>query len=381
MTRNSLENQLIQFRRDLHTYPELSNQEFETTAKIRRALEEHGITICDLPLTTGLVAEIKGELPGSVIALRGDIDALPILEQSDVSFPSLREGVMHACGHDFHTSVMLGVAILLNEQKTTLPGTVRILFQPAEETGHGAKNILNTGILDDVTAIFGLHNDPTLKVGEFGTKTGALTAGVDRFEIHVKGVGAHAAKPHEGNDPILITGAIIGALQSIISRNVSSADNAVVSITQVHSGSTWNVIPEAAYLEGTVRTFSSETRAYIQKRMTQILHGIGESFDAEVTLTWHPGPPSVMNTAEWADLSLQIAAGHGYDAKTIPVTSVGEDFAFYQEKFPGAFVMIGSGGPYDLHHPKFKVDDTALYPACTYFVKLAFAALERLREQ
>ncbi|MEK4509273.1 amidohydrolase [Paenibacillus sp. FSL K6-2524] len=381
MTIKPLEDQLIQFRHNLHTYPELSNQEFETTLKIRTVLEQYGISICDLPLTTGLVAEIKGDLPGPIIALRGDIDALPILEQSDVDFPSLHKGVMHACGHDFHTAVMLGAAILLNEQKMILPGTVRILFQPAEETGHGAINILNTGILDHVSAIFGLHNDPTLKVGEFGTKTGALTAGVDRFEIHVTGIGAHAAKPHEGNDPILITGAIIGALQSIISRNVSSSDNAVLSITQIHSGTTWNVIPESAYLEGTVRTFNSETRSYIRKRMEQILRGIGESFDAKVTLNWHPGPPSVMNTAEWADLSLEIATQHGYDAKTIPVTSVGEDFAYYQEKLPGAFVMIGSGGPYDLHHPKFKVADAALYPASTYFVKLAFAALEKLQDR
>lgn len=378
MTISLLEQQLLEFRRDLHIYPELSNQEFKTTEKIAKVLEAHHISICDLPLSTGLVAEIKGDSNGPIIALRADIDALPIQEQSDVTFPSVHDGVMHACGHDLHTSVMLGAAILLNEQKQHLPGTIRILFQPAEETGHGATSILNTGILDDVSVIFGLHNDPILKVGELGTKIGALTAGVDRFEINIQAIGAHAAKPHEGNDPIIVVGQIINTLQTIISRNVSSSDNAVLSITQIHSGNTWNVIPDSAYMEGTVRTFSKESRSFIHDRMKQILKGIGETFNVEIDFKWHPGPPSVYNTAKWTEYALQVAAKHGYDAKTIPASSVGEDFAFYQEKIPGAFVMIGSGGPYDLHHPKFKVDDSSLFQASQYFVKLALGAFSQL---
>ena len=374
---SELESYLVEFRRNLHTEPELSNEEFETTEKIKEALRAQDITILDLPLKTGVVAEIKGSKPGPTIALRCDIDALPILEQSDVHFPSIHEGVMHACGHDFHTSVILGTAILLKEAE--FAGTIRLIFQPAEETGHGAKSIMETHVLDDVEVIFGLHNDPKLKVGELGTKHGAMTAGVDRFEIHVTATGAHAAKPEEGIDPIVITGQIISTLQTIISRNVPPRETAVVSITQIHSGSTWNVIPERAFLEGTVRTFSKTQRAYIQKRMAQILHGIGETFDAKIEFVWHPGPPSVNNTPEWADFALEIGDKAGYSTKTIEATSIGEDFAFYQEKLPGAFVFIGSGGPYDLHHPKFIVDEAAIYPAASYFRLLALEALEKLK--
>jgi amidohydrolase len=374
-----IESYLVNFRRDLHMTPELSNEEFETTRKIKEALQSRDIKILDLPLKTGLVAEIKGSKPGPTIALRCDIDALPIFEQSDVSFPSQNTGVMHACGHDFHTSVILGTALLMKKEEKELSGTIRLLFQPAEETGHGARNILESRVLDDVDVIFGLHNDPTLRVGEMGKKHGALTAGVDRFEVHVTATGAHAAKPEEGNDPIIITGQIIGALQTIISRNVPPRETAVLSITQIHSGTTWNVIPDSAYLEGTVRTFSKTQREFIQNRMKQILHGIGETFNAKVDLSWHPGPPSVNNTPEWADFALQIGNKAGYKTKTLESSSIGEDFAFYQEKIPGAFVMIGSGGPYGLHHPKFIVDEAAIFPASAYFRLLAIGAFEKLK--
>jgi amidohydrolase len=379
LTIDTLQSYLVKFRRDLHMEPELSNEEYETTKKIRDALKSHGITILNLPLETGLVAEIKGAKPGPVIALRCDIDALPILEQSDVSFPSQHDGVMHACGHDFHTSVILGTALLLKKEEENLTGTIRLIFQSAEETGHGARNILETHVLDDVNVIFGLHNDPTLKVGELGSKHGALTAGVDRFEIHVTGTGAHAAKPEEGNDPIIITGHIISILQTIISRNVPPRETAVISVTQIHSGSTWNVIPETAFLEGTVRTFSKNQRAFIKRRMEQVLHGIGETFNAKVELTWHPGPPSVDNTPEWADFALKVGDEAGYSTQVVGPTAIGEDFAYYQEKLPGAFVMIGSGGPYDLHHPKFIVDEAAILPASRYFYLLALKALEKLK--
>ncbi|USK60961.1 amidohydrolase [Peribacillus asahii] len=372
-----LEKYLVEFKRDLHMNPELSNEEYETTQKIKEALHSRRITILDLPLKTGVVAEIKGSKPGPTIALRADIDALPILEQADVAFPSTNKGVMHACGHDFHTSVILGAAFLLKQAEEKLAGTIRFIFQPAEETSHGAKAILETGALDDVDAIFGLHNDPTLQIGELGTKHGVLTAAVDRFEIRVTATGAHAAKPEEGNDPIIITSHIISALQTIISRNVAPREAAVLSITQIHSGNTWNVIPDSAYLEGTVRTFGRTERAFIEKRMRQVLHGIGVTFDANVEFFWHPGPPSVDNTPEWADFALEIGDKTGYTTKTLKASSIGEDFALYQEKIPGAFVMIGSGGPYDLHHPKFKIDDTALFPASQYFYELAVGVLEK----
>ncbi|KHN57759.1 hydrolase [Dickeya fangzhongdai] len=371
--------QFIQaFRHDLHQHPELSNQEFETTRKIRAVLEKEGIRILDLPLKTGLVAEVGGLQDGPLVVVRSDIDALPIEEESGVEFSSKNAGVMHACGHDFHSSAALGAAILLKRIEPELKGTVRILFQAAEETGLGAPEVIAVGALDGATAIFGIHNDPTLPVGVIGGKDGALTAGVDRFEIKIAAKGCHAAKPHEGNDPIIILGQLISAVQTIISRTVPSDNNAVVSITQVHSGSTWNVIPDTAYVEGTVRTFSQAVRDLIEQRFRQIVAGIASTFGAEIEFIWHAGPPSVVNTPRWVDFALQVADDEGFEARRVEASPIGEDFAFYQQKLPGTFMMVGSGGPYALHHPKFRVDDSALFPTAHYLYQLAKLSLEQL---
>ncbi|MCA7015196.1 M20 peptidase aminoacylase family protein [Dickeya dadantii] len=371
--------QFIQaFRHDLHQHPELSNQEFETTRKIRAVLEKEGIRILDLPLKTGLVAEVGGLQDGPLVVVRSDIDALPIEEESGVEFSSKNAGVMHACGHDFHSSAALGAAILLKRIEPELKGTVRILFQAAEETGLGAPEVIAAGALDGATAIFGIHNDPTLPVGVIGGKDGALTAGVDRFEIKIAAKGCHAAKPHEGNDPIIILGQLISAVQTIISRTVPSDNNAVVSITQVHSGSTWNVIPDTAYVEGTVRTFSQAVRDLIEQRFRQIVAGIASTFGAEIEFIWHAGPPSVVNTPRWVDFALQVADDEGFEARRVEASPIGEDFAFYQQKLPGTFMMVGSGGPYALHHPKFRVDDSALFPTAHYLYQLAKQSLEQL---
>lgn len=377
----ALADKIQAFRHEMHRFPELSNQEHQTTQRIHDALKEAGIAILPLPLATGLVAEIKGQQDGPLILLRSDIDALPIEEESGVAFVSENNGVMHACGHDFHASAVLGAAILLQQNIANLKGTVRVLFQAAEETGLGAPALLATGACDNALAILGIHNDPTLPVGVVGSKEGALTAGVDRFEINIAAKGAHAAKPHEGNDPLIIIAQIINATQSIISRNVSSVQNAVVSITQVHSGSTWNVIPDTAYLEGTVRTFQQAIREQIEQRLRQILDGIAATFNAQIELLWHPGPPSVINTGEWVDLALMQAEKSGFAAIRVEASPIGEDFSFYQQKIPGVFVMIGSGGPYALHHPKFRVDDKALYPTARYLAQLAEAALNEYSEK
>ncbi|WP_405081354.1 M20 peptidase aminoacylase family protein [Pectobacterium versatile] len=371
--------QFIQaFRHDLHRHPELSNQEFETTKKIRAVLEKEGIRILDLPLKTGLVAEVGGLQEGPLVVVRSDIDALPIEEESGVEFTSLNKGVMHACGHDFHSSAALGAAILLKKIEPELKGTVRILFQAAEETGLGAPEAIAVGALDNAVAIFGIHNDPTLPVGVIGGKDGALTAGVDRFEIKIAAKGCHAAKPHEGNDPIIILGQLISAVQTIISRTVSSDNNAVVSITQVHSGSTWNVIPDTAYVEGTVRTFNQAARDLIEQRFRQIVAGIASTFGAEIEFLWHAGPPSVINTPEWVEFALNVASDEGFEARRVEASPIGEDFAFYQQKLPGTFMMVGSGGPYALHHPKFRVDDSALFPTAHYLYQVAKQSLEQL---
>lgn len=372
---------LQEIRHSLHRFPELSNQEFATTACLREQLSGHGIDVLDLPLATGLVAEVRGKLPGPLVVLRSDIDALPIEEQSDEPFRSQNPGVMHACGHDFHASAALGAAIILQQQREQLAGSVRILFQPAEETGQGAPAVLASGALNDASVIFGLHNDPGLPVGVAGTKAGALTAGVDRFAIRIKGIGTHAARPHEGNDPIVLAGQLITALQTLVARNLPSDQNAVVSITQIHSGTTWNVIPEEAWLEGTVRTFNADSRTLLEQRLRQLLDGLAISFNATVTLDWQPGPPSVWNDERWAAFALEQASGCRLEARTVEASPIGEDFAFYQQRIPGAFVMVGSGGPWPLHHPQFRVDDKALFPAARYLARLALAAGQKLAEE
>lgn len=374
----TLARHLESFRQTLHEYPELSNQEFETTARLRAALEEHDIRVLDLPLKTGLVAEIGGIQDGPLIALRADIDALPIHEKADVPWKSRTDGVMHACGHDFHASAALGAAVLLKAIEPQLKGRVRILFQPAEEVAMGAIDIINTGVLEGVQAIFGIHNDPTLPVGVLGTKAGALTAGVDRFGITIMATGSHAARPQAGNDPIVILGQLISITQGIVSRRVAPDESAVVSITHVESGSTWNVIPDKAMLEGTVRTFSAAARTLIESELRRILDGLAHTYNAKIELDWQPGPPSVDNAPEWAQLALEVGAQEGFDARRVEASPIGEDFALYQQTIPGVFVMIGSGGPHALHHPAFRVDDQALFPTAHYLQTLAVAALDRL---
>ncbi|WP_312053574.1 amidohydrolase [Pantoea brenneri] len=370
----ALGERLIALRHELHRFPELSNQEFETTARLRQQLEQHQIRILDLPLKTGLVAEI-GSSSGPLVVLRSDIDALPIEEQSGVSFRSERAGVMHACGHDFHCTAALGAAILLKQQEASLSGRVRIFFQPAEETGQGAPAVIATGALADARVIFGLHNDPSLPAGVIGSKAGPLTAAVDRFDISITGIGSHAAKPHQGNDPIVIAAQIVAAAQTLISRNAPSADNAVVSITQIHSGSTWNVIPEGAWLEGTVRSFSQPTRERLEQRFRTLVAGIGAAFDAQISFNWQAGPPSVVNDAYWTEVALQQASASGFEARVVEASPIGEDFAFYQQQLPGAFMMIGTGEPYALHHPAFRINDAVLLPTARYLADLARTAL------
>lgn len=373
----ALSKHLIEVRRNLHQDPELSNEEFRTTAKIREWLTEANIRILDVPLPTGLIAEI-GSGEGPIVAIRCDIDALPIIEQTNLPFASGIEGKMHACGHDFHTASILGAAYLLKKRESELTGTVRVLFQPAEETGHGATSVLASGGLDNVSAIFGLHNNPDLPVGTFGTRTGALTAGVDRFEITIKGTGAHAAFPENGVDSIVTASQIILALQTISSRITSATEPVVVSVTRISGGNTWNVLPEIVELEGTVRTYDEDIRRLIPEKITQIIKGTAAAAGAEAELHWYPGPPATINDGDWADFSKEIAALADYKVLDLAPQMSGEDFSFYLQKIPGVFVNIGSNGAYGLHHPQFDVDEDAILPASHYFALLAEKALNKL---
>ncbi|AKL85492.1 YxeP [Bacillus atrophaeus UCMB-5137] len=376
---DALNKRLINMRRDLHEHPELSFEEFETTKKIRRWLEEENIEILDVPqLETGVIAEVKGHADGPVIAVRADIDALPIHEQTNLPFASKTDGTMHACGHDFHTAAIIGTAILLNKRKDELKGTVRFIFQPAEEIAAGARKVIEAGVLDGVSAIFGMHNKPDLPVGTIGLKEGPLMASVDRFELVIKGKGGHAGIPNNSVDPIAAAGQIVNGLQSVVSRNISSLQNAVVSITRIQGGSSWNVIPDQAEMEGTVRTFQKEAREAVPEHMKRIAEGIAAGYGAQAEFRWFPYLPSVMNDDQFLNAASEAAARLGYQTVPAEQSPGGEDFALYQEKIPGFFVWMGTNGTEEWHHPAFTLDEEALQVATRYFAELAVTVLESL---
>lgn len=379
-TEKNLENELKIVFRHLHENPELSNEEIETTKFLRKLLEDRDIKILDLPLKTGLVAEIKGSEEGSVVAIRCDIDGLPIDEETNLAYKSKIKGKMHGCGHDFYSVSILGATYLLKEREKFLKGTVRILFQPAEETSHGAESVINTGALSDVDVIFGLHNSSELNVGEIGIKEGALTAAVDRFEIKIKGVGVHAASPHKGNDPIIVAANLVNTIQSVVSRNIDPFDEALISVTHLEAGNTWNVIPTFAYMEGTVRTLNANTREFIKNRLNEITTGTANTFGMEIEFLWHEGPPETNNDREWTGFSRELGSEMGYKINNVKATLGGEDFAYYEEKIKGSFVWIGTGKSYAHHNPKFEIDESAIIGSAKYFALIAEKALDKLEK-
>ncbi len=374
----NLNDELIEVYRKLHENPELSNEEYKTTQRIKDLLKRADIDILDLPLDTGLVAQVKGNPNGPVVAIRCDIDALPIKEETSLCYKSKVDGMMHACGHDFHMAVILGAAYLVKKHQGSLIGTVKFIFQPGEESADGAKKILETGVLDDVDAIFGIHNVSDSEVGIMGIKTGAMTAAVDRFEINITGIGSHAAKPEKGIDPIIIASNIVTSLQTIISRNIGPTEKALLSVTHIEGGNTWNVIPESAYLEGTVRTLDENIRQLIAKRMNEMVSGIAQSFGGSAELIWHSGSPATNNTEEWVEFSTKIGKRAGYDVRRISMGLEGEDFAYYQRKIPGAFIIVGTGKSYAHHHPEYKVDEKAILNSSKYFAQLAEGVLKEI---
>lgn len=371
---------LIAARRELHQHPELSMEEYETTRRIRTWLEEAGLKLLDLNLATGVIAEVEGGAPGPTVALRADIDALPVTEETGLPFASKVPGKMHACGHDFHTSSMIGAAILLHRRRESLKGRVRIIFQPGEETAVGARAIIEAGALEGVDAILGMHNKPELPVGTVGIREGALMASVDRFEIRVNGKGGHGAIPDAAIDPIVTASSIVTALQSVVSRNLSPLDNAVVSVCKFQSGATWNVIPDYAELEGTVRTFQAEARNKIPERMRQLAEGIAAGHGASAELRWTAGLPAVNNDAGMAKLMKKAAEELGLTVVEAKPTTAGEDFSLYQERVPGCFIWMGTGGTEEWHHPRFTLNEDALPISAALFAHAAKLALDSISQ-
>ena len=362
----------------LHTHPELSYQEVETTRFIRAQLAQAGVDILPYPLETGLVAQVTGARPGPVVALRADIDALPVTEESGLAYASCTPGKMHACGHDFHTAVLLEVSRRLQKNAARLTGTVRLIFQPGEERSDGALKILATPAMQDVQAVFALHAAPWFPVGTMGVRVGAASASVDRFEITVRGKGCHAAAPEKGVDPIVAAAAIVSAVQTVVSRNVSPVNPALVSITHLEAGNTWNVIPETAYMEGTVRTHAPADRESIPRRLQAIAESVAAAYGAEAEFSWHPGPPATDNDPEWTAFSAQVGRDTGLVVEEDPANMLGEDFSWFQQKARGVYIHMGVGLTKPLHNPAFIVDPDALAPAARYFAALAEKALVRL---
>lgn len=377
MERKALEQKLTGFFEELHMHPELSYEEYETTERIKRELAAAGIEILQIPLKTGVTAIVRGAKPGKTYGLRCDIDALPIEEETDLPYKSKTPGKMHACGHDFHTAAVFGAALLLQERKEELQGTVKILFQPAEESSHGAETVLETGVLSDVTAIFGLHTAAYLPVGTLGIRAGSVMAAVDRFELNITGTGCHGGHPDEGVDTILVAASVIQAFQSIVGRNLNPFHTGVVSVTRINGGNTWNVIPDKVELEGTVRSMEKDDRIFIERRMREIAEHTAAAYGANAELLWYPGPPATVNEKAWSAFAQKVAEESGFEVVPQRNSTGGEDFAFYLEKIPGCFINVGTGVGYSNHHPKFYADEAALTPAAEYLEKLLVEALRQ----
>lgn len=342
-----------------HANPELGFQEFITTNKIIEILKAERIEIIPTDLSTGLIAVIRGKQEGKSVCLRCDIDALPIHEQTGLDYSSLRTDIMHACGHDFHTTVALAAATKINRMKEQIKGTLYIAFEPGEEAFHGAEKILQTGVLQNVSEFYGFHSDPGLKVGEVGIKEGGVMASVDRFRIDVKGMGTHAATPHLGNNPITVIISVISALQSFAAREISPAQSQVISFTHVDGGNSWNIIPETAFCEGTIRTFRDKDRSLIKDSFYSIVRSIGEMTGTHCIIDWISGSPAVINSRPLCEAARVSAAEVGLKAVDFVPEMISDDFSFFTEQNTnshGLYLKIGTGEGFPLHHPKFKID-------------------------
>ena len=369
---------LREIRHYLHQHPEISENEFETTAFIKKHLKDLGIEPLDYPLKTGVIAEIGSGQP--IIALRADIDALPIIEKTGLAYAS-KNGAMHACGHDFHQTSLLGAAQILKEREAEIKGTVRLIFQPAEENFQGAYQVIEAGGIEGVSAIIGYHNNPHLKPGQIGLRSGAIMAGVEQFEVTVAGISAHAARPDLGVDTVLAIATMIQNLQQIVSRTVSPFDSAVLSVTHIDVGTTWNVLPAKGFFEGTIRTFDPKIRLAVINKFTKIVETTAEQFGAQVSIQWENSPKVTYNDATLTPLIFENSKTFAQVIETLPSTG-GQDFAAYQEKIPGVFAFVGSNGADnapDWHHDDFIVKDEALPTAVNYFVENAFKLLEYYR--
>jgi amidohydrolase len=389
----NIEEKLINWRHYFHQNPELSNREFKTAEKIAEHLTSLGLEVETGIAKTGVIGLLKGDLPGKVVALRADIDALPVTERNDLPFKSevrttflnTETGVMHACGHDTHIAILMATAEVLSKHKDKIKGTIKFIFQPAEEgpppgEEGGAKLMIKDGVLENpkVDAIFGLHINSQTPVGTIKYKTGGIMASVERFVINVKGKQTHGSQPWSGVDPILISAKIIDGLQTIISREARLTDEAaVITVGKITSGTRFNIIPESAEMIGTVRTLDPKMRAMIEKRMKEMSETIAKAYGGEATITFQNNTSITFNDP---DLTAQIlpslhnVAGEA-NVQLMKATTGGEDFSYFQEEVPGVYFFLGGMTPgsteaFPHHTPDFKIDDSGMLLGVRAFTQI-----------
>lgn len=380
-----LRDRLIRLRRDLHRHPELSFQEERTAARLTEELSVLGLPSIDRVAGTGLVARVPGRDPDApVVAIRGDIDALPIQEATGLPFASEVDGVMHACGHDVHATWAVGAAHLLAASPAA--GDVLIVLQPGEETGRGALAMLETGVLDDIAVIFGAHVDLQYPVGKVVAQAGPIAAAADNFFISLIGHGAHGARPHEARDAVVGAGALIGALQTIVARRLSPGTPGVISIGTLQAGSAPNIIPDRVELSGTIRASDREVRTALHEAVRSVTQGIASTHDLESTVRIESGPGPVVNgpaAADWAARAVDRILGPGSLTPLGRVNMAGEDFGCYLERMEGCFLRVGAraaeADPVPAHTPHFMVDEESIFVGAVVLAESARMASEGLR--
>lgn len=368
---------LVSMRRDLHQHPELSWHEERTAGRVCDYLEGQGIGFRSGVNGTGIIAEIPGRRTDRFIALRADMDALPIIEETGLPFASQNRGVMHACGHDGHTSMLLGAASLLANSEQ-LPASVRLIFQPAEETGEGAKAMIAAGALENVAAIFGGHVDRHFPVGSIAITDGAVNASSDRFRINITGKGGHAARPHETVDAVVVGSLMVIALQTIVSREVNPAYPSVVTIGRFDAGTASNVIAGQARLEGSIRSQDQSVREGLHRAIERMARSIGQLHGATVDVTIDLGTPAVINPPEFTDLARRAGArtvGEENIVKMEIANMGGEDFGYYLQQVPGCYVRFGTAREgveqFPAHSNQFDFDEQAIAVGAAYYAAIA----------
>ncbi|NIW47969.1 MAG: amidohydrolase [candidate division Zixibacteria bacterium] len=371
-------------RRDFHMHPEIGFQEVRTAGIVAKELKELGIEVTTGIAKTGVVGIIEGKQPGPVVLLRFDMDALPVTEETGVEYASKTPGVMHACGHDGHTAIGLTVAQILHKYQDQIDGTVKLVFQPAEEGLGGAKLMVEEGVLDNPRPDYSLSmhvwNDrPT---GQIAMTPGAAMAGSEKFTLEISGKGAHGASPHLGFDPILAASQIVGAVQSIVSRNVDPLESAVISITAIEGGTAFNIIPPKVEMKGTIRTYAPEVRDKVLRRLKEVVEGVAQSMECQANLTIENITPAVVNDEKLAGLVNEVRKQvlPGTEDISGLRTMGSEDMAYMMDEIPGCYIFVGSKNEekdliYGHHHPKFNFDEQAMLNGVTLMSATAMALL------